>query len=638
MSGIVGLFTRGGSAISLSVLNQMTEGMAFRGPDAQAIWHRDSAGHSVGLGHALLKTADEQADEQQPMSLNQRVWISADVRLDGRDELIAKLKPHYPETCAQMPDVALVLRAYHVWDTLCVEHFRGDFAFLIWDEVQQQLFAARDRFGVVPFFYAQIDNTLVCSNTLEMVRRYPGVSTELNEQAVADQLLQGMNMTYDTTIFEGVRRLPPAHTLTWRAGKQQIKSYWQLPQVLPLTLYKRPEEYVERFLELFEQAVSDRMRTEKIATHLSGGMDSTSIAAMAHKVLEGRSQQTRSHTFDLQAFTGRDRDTMPEEDSHAAMVAHYIGLPLHVVPMEGGHRYVPNLDPERPLSQPSGSVTGLRNGSVMNQQCASHARTVLAGFGGDPALRFGEFYWMEWLQQGLFKRLGAVQLDVLKTYRKPNLFLRRGWGYRKHIYRHKPVLPPALSADFVKRQQLEQRIMDYQASSQENISRYGMANSPFWSNVFEGLDPGMTRVPLKHVYPFFDLKLVEYVMSIPPIPWLVKKRLLRDSMRGLLPTATRQRKKMVFQAADDYAAVMQQMVPVWIEDVVKESPGLDRYVDTDELLRLLRSQDKADVRRMMVLEKSLGFAYWLRTSSQVKPFEPSVDIYSKQAVAVVGWK
>ena len=632
MSGIAGLFTRSGDAVDLSILHQMTEGMAFRGPDAQAIWHRDA----VGLGHALLKTADEQADEQQPMSLNQRVWISADVRLDGRDELIAKLKPHYPEACAQMPDVALVLRAYHVWNTLCVEQFRGDFAFLIWDEVQQQLFAARDRFGVVPFFYAQVDNTLVCSNTLDCVRRYPGVSTELNEQAVADQLLQGMNMTYDTTIFAGVRRLPPAHTLVWRAGKQQIQSYWQLPRVLPLTLYKRPEDYVERFLELFEQAVSDRMRTAKIATHLSGGMDSTSIAAVAHKVLEGRSQQTRSQSFYLQAFTAKDRLTMPDEDSHAAMVAHYIGIPLSAVDMGGGHHHVPDLSPERPLPQPMGGATGWHNSTMLNQHCLSHSRTVLAGFGGDPALRFGEFYWMEWLQQGLLGRLGAVQLDCLKTYGKPNLFLRRGWGYKKRMYRHKPTLPPALSADFVERQQLAQRMMQHQASSKENISRYGMGHSAFWSNVFEGFDSGMTGMPLKHVYPFFDLKLVEYVMSIPPIPWLVNKRLLRDATEGLLPAATRQRKKMVFQAADDYAPVMQQMVPVWIEDMVKHAPNLDRYVDTNELLRMLRSENKTDTQRVMALEKSLGFAYWLKTSSQVKPFEQRVDMRSKASVAVVG--
>lgn len=344
----------------------------------------------------------------------------------------------------------------------------------------------------------------------------------------------------------------------------------------------------------------------------------------------------RSHSFDFQAFTAKYRLTMPEEDSHAAMVAQYIGIPLSAVDMGGGHHHVPDLSPERPLPQPMGGATGWHNSKMMNQHCLSHSRTVLAGFGGDPALRFGELYWMEWLQQGLLGRLGAVQLDCLKTYGKPNLFLRRGWGYKKHIYRHKPTLPPALSAEFVERQQLAQRMMQHQTSSKENISRYGMGHSAFWSNVFEGFDPGMTGMPLKHVYPFFDLKLVEYVMSIPPIPWLVNKRLLRDAMEGLLPDATRQRKKMVFQAADDYAPVMQQMVPVWIEDMVKHAPNLDRYVDTDELLRMLRSENKIDTQRMMALEKSLGFAYWLKTSSQVKSFEQSADMRSKASVAVVG--
>ncbi|WP_250566037.1 asparagine synthase-related protein, partial [Adonisia turfae] len=118
----------------------------------------------------------------------------------------------------------------------------------------------------------------------------------------------------------------------------------------------------------------------------------------------------------------------------------------------------------------------------------------------------------------------------------------------------------------------------------------------------------------------FDLRLVEFLMAIPPIPWLVDKRLLREMMYGKLPEAIRTRKKMVFEAPKDYATVMQAMLPVWIEELVRTAPGLEAYVNREQLLKILRAADSAGTEAMEAKERLLGLAYWLQVSTEAKPF------------------
>lgn len=105
-----------------------------------------------------------------------------------------------------------------------------------------------------------------------------------------------------------------------------------------------------------------------------------------------------------------------------------------------------------------------------------------------------------------------------------------------------------INSTFAKQFNLEAGQQKLTAESIDYISRYGMANSPFWSNIFEQFDPGATGIAVKQYHPFFDLRLVNFLVSIPPIPWLVNKNILRESMKGKLPEAIRTRRKVVFQA------------------------------------------------------------------------------------------
>jgi asparagine synthase (glutamine-hydrolysing) len=242
MSGIVGIVNTDGAPVDRGLLVRLTASLDYRGPDARAVW---IDGH-VGFGHTMLRTTDESVNERQPLCLDGSVWITADARVDGRAELRDKLGNESVAGLDTVTDVELILHAYRRWDTACVDHLLGDFAFAIWDGRKQRLFCARDHFGVKPFFYARVGTALLFGNTLNCLRLHPGVSDTLNEVAIGDFLLFGTNQDPATTTFSDLRRLPGAHCLTWSRDRVDVSRYWSLP-IDGHIRYKRSRDYVDHF-------------------------------------------------------------------------------------------------------------------------------------------------------------------------------------------------------------------------------------------------------------------------------------------------------------------------------------------------------------------------------------------------------
>src|ERR1700752_670791 len=229
MSGIVGILNRDGVPVERHLISRMTSYLSFRGPDAQHFRIIDN----VGLGHAMFGTTCEAVTEQQPLTLDEKIWLTADVRLDARRELIARLEDKLGaplRTLADSPraanDAELILHAYEAWREDCVNYLRGDFAFAIWDATQQRLFCARDQLGVRQLYYNYSDDCFVFSNTLNCLRLHPRVSNNLNEQAIDDFLLFGQNQEKEPTTFADIKRLPRAHALSVDVEGVRLREYW----------------------------------------------------------------------------------------------------------------------------------------------------------------------------------------------------------------------------------------------------------------------------------------------------------------------------------------------------------------------------------------------------------------------------
>ncbi|MGC2706420.1 MAG: asparagine synthase-related protein, partial [Candidatus Acidiferrales bacterium] len=306
MSGIVGMYDRSGAPADRTLLQALAHFLSYCGPDAREIWSHGP----VGLGHTMLRTTRESRVERQPASLSGRFWITADARIDCREELKSKLveleSGKVPEPTGTDSD--LILRSYAAWGSDCVQHLRGDFAFAIWDAERKLLFCARDHFGIKPLYYSELGELFFFSNVLDCVRQHPDVSEELNDAAIGDFLLFGLNCDAATTTFRDIRRLPPGHSMTVSSEGLRIRRYWSAPTEGRIR-YRRAEDYVEHFQILLQAAVSDRMAGDRTGILLSGGLDSGAIAATAREL-----SRVQGGTDDLRAYTVVYESLFPVEE------------------------------------------------------------------------------------------------------------------------------------------------------------------------------------------------------------------------------------------------------------------------------------------------------------------------------------
>jgi asparagine synthase (glutamine-hydrolysing) len=608
MSGIVGIINLDGKPVSQELLRRMTASLTFRGPDAQEIW----SDGEVGFGHAMLRTTRESLGEGQPFSLDGEIWITADARIDGRSDLLAGLECEGLASLDRATGAELILHAYNTWGEECLDHLIGDFVFSIWDAQKRCLFCARDHFGVKPFYYARVADCLVFSNTLNCVRIHPAVSDELNDLAIGDFLLFGYNQEVDTTTFADIQRLPPAHYLSWSDRGLQIKRYWTLPSCGRIR-YKRAHEYVDHFQELLHEAVYDRLRTDHAAVSMSGGLDSTAIAATAGELLSRESKP-----FDLQAFTIVYDRLIPDQERHySGLAAKALHIPIHYLVADDYKLFERWDRSELHYPEPNEfPFTALIFDYL--SQAASSNRVILSGEGGDPVMFYSwadlnnlvkEFQW------GSLLKYIARHIRLYKQF--PRMGFRstlRNWMGKN--YRWQYQYPAWLNESFARRSDLPRRLeQTNKVPAPVHPTRpeaYNNFLQSAWLDCFERGDPGVTTVPIEVRYPFFDIRVVNYFLSIPPIPWCVNKELLREAMRDILPDTVRLRPKASL-AGDPLREVLRLGDAKWV-DRFDATPRLANYVNTGEIPRIAGEGDSDQIRLNI---RPLCLNYWLQTLKTV---------------------
>ncbi|MGB2633352.1 MAG: asparagine synthase-related protein [Candidatus Acidiferrum sp.] len=603
MSGIVGIFHRDGAPIEPSLLHSLVDYLAYRGPDAHGSWLQTS----IGLGHSMLRTTRESFGELQPAVFEDRYWITADARLDGRAELLAALDIPRGDIGHSVPDSELILRAYANWGPACVEHLRGDFSFAIWDAPNKRLFCARDQFGIKPFYYASIGSLLIFSNTLDCIRRHPAISGRLNDLAIADFLLFDAIQEPEATSFADIRRLPAAHTLVCEQDGVSVRRYWMLPVSAPI-YHKRPSECVEQFRELLDRAVADRLRTDHVAILMSGGLDSPTVAGSAQQILGRDGSPGR-----LRAYTEVFETLIPDEERYyAGLVAEALKIPIEFQVDEKGLGDYLNHDCNRwpePMHSPGsdGGVGQLRQIAVRN-------RVALTGYGADPALScLLSVHFVDLLKK---RQLGRALVGAMRYMAAEKRFSRLYLGTRLRRWfaskSQTPHYPGWLNRDMEKHLGLRERWEALTRVSAPNAAvrpiAYEAMVDPTWPALFEGYDPGVTRVPVEVLHPFFDLRLVDFLLSLPALPWSADKQLLRDAGRGILPDAVRLRRKSPL-LADPLTVLLQQPDSAWVDSFESVSE-LSRYVERNRIPRVFG--EKA-VWAAWIHLRPLSLNFWLRS-------------------------
>jgi asparagine synthase (glutamine-hydrolysing) len=291
MCGIAGMF---GNGWTRAQLHAMVASQRHRGPDADGIY-LDPTGNA-GLGHNRLSIIDLTQAGRQPMSsYDGRLWIVFNGEIYNYLELRAELKeyPYHSQT-----DTEVILAAYERWGENCLDHFIGMFAFVIWDEREQRLLGARDRFGVKPFYYhQQTDDTLLISSEIKALHA-AGVPINPNAVTWATYLTSGLHDHSESTFWDGIRSLPPGHLLNWHAGKMQVRRWYDLAERVGPEWDHRPVETVkEEYLGLSIESVRLRFRSDvPVGINLSGGLDSSTLLRLVHTV-QGAESDVKAFTY-----------------------------------------------------------------------------------------------------------------------------------------------------------------------------------------------------------------------------------------------------------------------------------------------------------------------------------------------------
>ncbi|HEV3481921.1 MAG TPA: asparagine synthase-related protein [Candidatus Acidoferrales bacterium] len=615
MSGIVGMFRRDGGPIDRALLQSLTHFLAYVGPDTQQTW----AEESIGFGHTLLRTTWESATECQPGNLEQRFWITADARLDCRTELEGKLKSAGQHVRTAGPDSELILGAYAAWGEACVQELRGDFAFAIWDASKRSLFCARDHFGIKPFYYADLGNLFLFSNTFSCLQRHPAVSDRLNDLAIADFLLFDTNQDAATTSFADIRRLPAAHSLRCEREAVSIRRYWTLSVTEPVR-FRRESEYIEQFHTLLGQAVADRLRAKSAGILMSGGLDSTTVAATARRILAANGDDNG-----LFAETVVLDDLAPDDERHyATLTANALKIPIRFQTADDCRLFDGADTPEYRSPFPEHSAWPDQTPDLL-RQIGARSRIALTGSGSDPGLSSRiTAHFRQLLRKRHLARAVSDAVHYLSAEgRFSRLYLRARWQLLVDSKNAFDSYPKWLNEDLQREWRLQERWKAYgvpdrgrQLRNESNINAFrpeavmSMMHVS-WQDLFETLDPGATRVPVEVRHPFFDLRVVNFLLGLPRLPWCCDKELLRQSGRGILPEAVRLRRKSPVRH-DPIVALLQKRESAWV-DRFEPAPGLGRYVCRHRIPSVWRERSSGTA---WVNLKPLSLNFWLRNNQR----------------------
>jgi len=625
MSGLLGIYHFSEKYPDKQVLVRMADALAHRGPDGIDTWQAGP----VGLGHCMLWTTPESLHEHLPLTSDDgTLTITADARIDNRDELISALNLHQQEDI--IPDSSLILFAYQRWGESCVDHLLGDFAFAIWDAHTQHLFCARDHMGVKPFYYYRSDKLFAFASEIKALFCVPGIPREVNEKGLAFRLA-GIDDDPAITSYLHIHRLPAAHTITVSSSEMRIPRYWSLDPHKEIH-FGTDEEFENAFRTLFTEAVQCRLRSAfPIGSELSGGLDSSSVVCVARHLLH---QEKKDHTVRALHTFSAVFDEVPECDERTwinyvlaggDLTSHFI-YPEQISPLYAMEHQI------RHIEEPTLSPTSYTYWTIFQTAKDIGVRVVLSGEWGDVIVSYGKGTLLEFASAG----------KLLRTFREI-ISLSKNFGEQKREIISRdllvPLLPHAIrqrydrtslsihwiQAEFAKRTGLVEYFSHFQKTRlKPTTSRehhfFDLTSIPI-SLYLEAMDKNAAAHSIEPRYPFLDRRVVEFCLALPPEQRIrngYTRAIEREALAEYLPPEVRQRTSK--GVADPYLKYcLIKFEGKNLKDLLFSNPDVIRsYIDLDFMHEAFHKLMAGSAVILMPLWRTVVLTFWLQEENQKK--------------------
>ena len=540
MCGLAGILQPNPQQFQIGDLQRMTDALAHRGPYGSNHWR--SGDGTVLLGHRRLKILDLSDKADQPLHYLNRYTVVHNGEIYNYLELRQTLAQK-GYTFQSTGDTEVIAAAYDHWKHSCVNQFDGMFAFAIWDEKEQRLFASRDRFGEKPFYYTVQNQTLVFASEIKAFW-----ALGLTKQPDRHMAFQYLTLSYvddpmqpDKTFFQDIQKLPAAHTLTYSAiyRSARIERYWDID------LQQKASELSDaaaqlRFRELLQTSITRRLRSDvPIACSLSGGLDSSTLISL---ISEQRNEPLRTFTAVFPGFEQNEEEAARIMIEKTGAVGSFIELSTDNV-LSMAHACLQQQD------EPVGSSSVFAQYAVYQAVAKSGMKVVIDGQGADEVLagyiRYYPWYWQELYRQRKLKTSQEIPFTTaLNTH--PNFTWKHKLAtflpelasqQRKREYQKKAKKDPELNESFRKEHlnQLHHLLPEHP----------GLNGALYFNTCTHGLeellryaDRNAMHVGLETRLPFLSHELVKFIFSLPShmkIRQGWRKWILRQSMENRLP-------------------------------------------------------------------------------------------------------
>jgi asparagine synthase (glutamine-hydrolysing) len=582
-------------------LHQMADKLRHWKPDRELFWQSDE----LSLGCMEWDNVEDGAHYPQPYRYKHFV-IAGDIRLDGRSQLKTLLELDSQEAHT---DASLVVRLFERKGKDTPRFLLGDFAFVIWDTANQKLFAARDHIGIKVLYYARVGNELFFSSEIKGILVHPRVDRSFSPEFLVRSFAKA-DLPPGQTLYQGVQVLPPATALEFASGRLQTELYWKLGDHR-VGIPEKHEERLERFKDLFYKAVEDRLRTPgNVGVELSGGLDSTGIAAAAWEI-QGANHPLFAYSFakSENAEMGTpgyvdDTEIVREFCEQRGMLPYW----SRVNDKDLSEEQVLLLY-SRVFDEFDSNGVPTFTGAFLGKAKKDGVKVMLSGWGGDQGVTMtvGGFY-RPLAMQGKY---GALWKDLRRKH-------GRGMSLLKSLYfavTHRTTRPiklrygrneQQLLAESPLRTDLQKRF--WSASEFSKIMEVKVATDIQTYLTLYLCHPEIERRAVNHGlvgrhysidyrFPMLDVRLLEYLYALPleTLTYQGKSRyLFTASMAASLPTAVIEKRKSKVPTVPFFAAFQRKMLPV-IEQLVAErytGSEMSDLLSTRKIQELLASEGK----------------------------------------------